>query len=181
MISHRTFFSHAHLPSLPSLRISRTRRDPCCRPQNCFQSLPRRPVDSGLGEIFGVRGPRPVVEDPEVKLRHVQARGPSPSLICDLLLALPRADGRPALVAQRVVAAWRAAAHRTCRELGTTPAPGFLPGCRRGGRGDVPRAASLSASHALHGPTVGRGCRRVGWLQHQHLQLTERSVKRRYR
>ena len=73
MACNRTAHAHDQQPLLASLRIPRTWRDPCCRRQNRFQSLPRRPVDSGFGEIFGVRGPPPVVEYPEVKLRHVQA------------------------------------------------------------------------------------------------------------
>ena len=62
-----------------------------------------------------------------------------------------------------------------------TPAPGSAPRGRCGGRGCVARAASFSVSLALHEPTVSRGCWRVRWLQHQHFQLGESSVQRRYR
>ena len=169
MACNRTAHAHDQQPLLASLRIPRTWRDPCCRRQNRFQSLPRRPVDSGFGEIFGVRGPRPVVEDPEVKGQCVRAQGRSASGLGVPHALLPRADARSGLAVGQTGVVGRDAAHRTCSELDTTPAPGFLPGCRCGGHGDVPRAASLSASHALRWPTVSRSWRRVGWLQQELL------------
>ena len=130
---------------------------PCCRWWNASQRLPRRPIDAGLGERFVAYDPRPAVEDPDVILRAVERQVGRRGASADWHAALPRADGRSALAARRVVAARRSAAHLTRREPKMRIDPQIV---LRGGRDGRRRRSARS----LCGPSDRQSCCRPSGL-----------------
>ena len=167
VVSNRTYSTDALLHLPPSPAASAQNPEPFHRWQDRSRSLPRRHIDKSPGVFFGPCDPRPVPEDPEVKAPRVRARGRSPRCLCDPHSERPLIDRRSALVARQMVTAGCSAAHWTCREPELSVEPRIARRGHCGGRGVVPRVASISASHVPRRATVGRRWRRHKRLHHE--------------